>query len=194
MGDIAADFGTMVNLPVTQESSYRLRINPFRWQIVAPVIPSRSAIALSFCSLMAFVRALAACSGVEKDCWAQAKVDTINNSIPPIGFMFIAASLTTMEFTVFGMMFGQLLAAFQPALVLGLPVGRAAVVAAQGVCPQRLMLNLRRASGLRKSIIHLLCVGPRAVVAAIVAALKAASAAARTLNVAGNARRHAVAV
>ena len=29
---------------------------------------------------MAFVRALAACSGVEKDCWAQAKVDTINNS------------------------------------------------------------------------------------------------------------------
>jgi len=100
--------------------------------------------------------------------------------------MFIAAPLTTVEFTVFGMVFGQLLAeagrlltvqrrvlaALQPSLVLGLPAGRTAVVAAQGVCPQRLMLNLRRASGLRKSIIHLLCVGPRAVVATIVAALR----------------------
>lgn len=87
---------------------------------------------------------------------------------------------------VFGMVFGQLLAeagtlltvqrrvlaALQPALVLGLPAGRTAVVAAQGVCPQRLMLNLRRASGLRKSIIHLLCVGPRTVLAAVVAALR----------------------
>ena len=98
----------------------------------------------------------------------------------------MAAPLTTVEFMVFGMLFGQLLAeagtlltvqrrvlaALQPALVLGLPAGRTAVVAAQGVCPQRLMLNLRRASGLRKSIIHLLCVGPRAVVAAVVAALR----------------------
>ena len=105
-----------------------------------------------------------------KDCCAIAAADIMNNTIPQTRFVFMLAPLTMTEFTMFStsgrgltrlLMTGSQLSALRTPLLLGLPVGRAAVVAAQRI-RARLAGSLRDMAllgGLRDPFLLSLCYG-----------------------------------
>ena len=83
-----------------------------------------------------------------------AVADIMSNTIALSNLFFMSAPLTMTEFAVFGTFDGALLGmllrrqvtAMCPALLLGLPAGRAAVVAAKGIgamCSGRVLRRLR---------------------------------------------------